>query len=437
MPLAWFEGLQLLPQHFEAIDARTDAVLVRHFNVVQPYFWGLDELHIDEDSLSNGLLSIVKVSGCFPDGLVFEWTSAQDGALETTMEGGEDISRYCLAIGIEDANDKGLRIPRFEKFISLSKTGTVANDDDPALIKWKPNIRVKKYIKNDTKFHQIPFVDILRKARGYEIAGYHPPSVRIIVGSACHKILLNFAKLLRVKADLIKVNPVGIVNAENYQNSLGWIFNCVASGLVNLETVLNDESAHPQHVFRTLCNIVASTSSLAGKLPPRLPTYSHLDIAERIESVIDIAERAIDPIRIDYFEWRAHAFLLNEGEWQVAVPEKLLADEFLVRVIFDPIVSITNFQNWLENVLIYMTGQKENYREMRVRGLDRRIDTNPPEFDLPLGSGGIFFRVFSTSEIKGSNNRLVMENPDERLSLNIKSLSLMEIIHDPATFEST
>jgi len=432
MPLAWFEGLQLMPQHFQAIDSRIDAMFARHLNMIYPYFWGVDELHIDEDTLSNGRLTIAKVSGCFPDGLVFEWTSAQDGALDADLSTEEEVARYCLAIAIEDLNEKGKSIRRYEKYISLSSDDIVSNDNVVPIIRWKPNLILKTYQRNDKKYIQIPLIDIIKNARGHEIGDFHPPSARLIVGSGCHSKVVHFARLLREKAELIKVSPVSVVNADDYHNSLGWIFNSVVGSLVNLESVLSDEAAHPQDIYDALCNIVASTSGLAGKIPPRLPVYSHLDIAERIGLVVEIAKRAIAPLGIDYLEWRMHSFLLNSGEWRVLIPDDFQGEEFLLQAVFDPVVSVSYVQTWLENVLIYVSGQKQNFREMRVRGLDRRLDTDPPIFDHPFNIDGVVFRVFTSGSVKVLNQSLVIENPDERLNLKIKSLSLMQSISFPS-----
>lgn len=426
MPPAWFEGLQLLPQHFEAIDARAEAMSIRHLKLSQPYFWGVDELSVDLAALSEGKLNIQNVAGCFPDGLLFDWNSAEDGLLQCNLDNTDEMARYSLVIAAEDFNENYLRIQRFEKYISVTNNDFVTNEDSLSIIRWKPNISLRKYSKISSRFIQIPIVEVTRSSRGFEIAEYHPPSLRMIVGSECHRNLVAFCKLLRQKALLVKASRVTIVNNEGFSNSLGWVFGVLASSLVDLECVLNDDAAMPVDIYRIVCKIVSGLSTLSAEIPIKLPNYNHIEINNCINVLIELAKNCVNPIGIDHSKWRAYAFVLGSNEWKVTLPGNILSDQLLVEAIFDPVVSSLAVQSWLENALIYLSGQKEQFRGLRVRGLDRSFESEPISFDAPRGIGSNVFRIYVGDSTLSNHQSLFIENPNDLHRLKIKSLTLMQ-----------
>lgn len=426
MPVAWFEGLQLLPQHFQAIDARVDAIAKRHLKLTQPYFWGIDQLSIDLSALSSGKLSIENVAGCFADGLVFDWNSTEDGILQCELDSSDQSARYSLVIAAEDFNENYLRMQRYEKLISISNSDLGVYEDQVSIIRWKPNILLKKYSTDNPRYLQIPIIEIIKSSRGFETAEYHPPSLRLIVGSNCHKNLVSLCKLLRQKALLVKAKRVTILSNDEFHNSLGWVFGILASSLVELECGLNDDAAMPIDIYRIVCKIIAGMSSLSAEIPVNLPTYSHIEINNRINELVEIVKAIVGPIGIDHRVWHAYPFQLMAGEWRVAIPNHISNDELLVEATFDPVAPSNAVQSWLENAFIFLSGQKEQFRGLRVRGLDRRFESEPMNFDVPRSVGSHVFRIYIGDSIASSIQSLFIENPDERHGLKIKSITLMQ-----------
>ncbi|UQZ90371.1 type VI secretion system baseplate subunit TssK [Deltaproteobacteria bacterium Smac51] len=68
----WTEGMLLRPQHFQQQDRYTAALARRGAEIFFHYPWGLTELKIDEQYLSLGKFVLSRVSGVFPDGVIFE-----------------------------------------------------------------------------------------------------------------------------------------------------------------------------------------------------------------------------------------------------------------------------------------------------------------------------------------------------------------------------
>lgn len=70
--VVWFEGMTLDPHHFQQWDRNHRQNLKHLLTAVCSYYWGVSELSIDEDGISNGQFHLLRCSGILPDGGSFE-----------------------------------------------------------------------------------------------------------------------------------------------------------------------------------------------------------------------------------------------------------------------------------------------------------------------------------------------------------------------------
>ncbi|WGG53482.1 type VI secretion system baseplate subunit TssK [Rugamonas sp. DEMB1] len=68
----WTEGLPLAPQQFQQTDRYHEARLQRIASAINPHLWGVRALSVNEDQLSNNVLSINTMSLIFQDGDIVE-----------------------------------------------------------------------------------------------------------------------------------------------------------------------------------------------------------------------------------------------------------------------------------------------------------------------------------------------------------------------------
>ena len=68
--VAWLEGMFLVPQHFQHLDAATSAQLQYHVRALAPFHWGLLELGIDDQALTKGEVVITTLEAILPDGSI-------------------------------------------------------------------------------------------------------------------------------------------------------------------------------------------------------------------------------------------------------------------------------------------------------------------------------------------------------------------------------
>jgi len=68
----WKEGMFLQPQHFQQAERHLLAMMHARSVAASPHYFGVTDVAIDRDALSNDLVSLSKCAGVLPDGFVFD-----------------------------------------------------------------------------------------------------------------------------------------------------------------------------------------------------------------------------------------------------------------------------------------------------------------------------------------------------------------------------
>ncbi|NLE01508.1 MAG: type VI secretion system baseplate subunit TssK, partial [Fibrobacter sp.] len=69
--ILWKEGMFLQPQHFQQAERYLLNNIHSRITAFQPYYFGVTEVEIDRDALSNELLTLNRCTGILPDGTTF------------------------------------------------------------------------------------------------------------------------------------------------------------------------------------------------------------------------------------------------------------------------------------------------------------------------------------------------------------------------------
>lgn len=69
--VVWYEGMGLDPHHFQQSDRYQRAVLDFRIRSIAPFDWGISDLNIDKEALSNGQFRLLRCKGVTPDGVIF------------------------------------------------------------------------------------------------------------------------------------------------------------------------------------------------------------------------------------------------------------------------------------------------------------------------------------------------------------------------------
>lgn len=107
-PLYWHQGLFLQPQHFQLLERSQDSRLQSFLHMSRPYFWGVEELQLQQAALGSRSFGLQQGGFLFPDGTyaVFPGNALiESRSFEFDwVEGGKPFPVY---VGLRKWNDAG------------------------------------------------------------------------------------------------------------------------------------------------------------------------------------------------------------------------------------------------------------------------------------------------------------------------------------------
>ncbi len=428
-PVAWFEGLQLLPQHFQCADSRVEHLLRRNALGCSPWHWGVDRLIFDEIALSAGKLRVLEAAGQFPDGLVFDFEAGESGALEYDFGSmpADGVLRIALAVPALSYRDGPSSVRRFHKHFGAPVTDQSDPDEKAAIGRLRPNLSLQIWGRDTGHHVQLPLVEVAASGDGFAATAYHPPAIRLIKGSAALDSATRAALRLRAAAELVKGLAVPDQLPLQYSNGQGWILSCLVSGLVTLENLLADGATHPRELHLALCAVAGSLAPLAGCVPPCFPAYDHLDPGLSIERLAFFVLDHIPALRMADRPWIEIPFATGEdGFCRALLPEGYKRGTVaLLLALTDPDVD-GQVGEWLKTALIASEGQVAQCRKLRVKGLSRKEVGGIEELGIVTGRTQRMVVIEGLDLSRhGAERTIVLETVPDRIKHLVVEMSLV------------
>ncbi len=123
-PLFWHEGLFLQPQHFQLEDLHFQSLLTPFHRLLQPYFWGIGDLDIQETALGNRSFNLLKGEFLFPDKtyVVFPGNAVLEARSfdEAWLEGDKPLTVYIGLRKWNDAFENVTELPKLDNFSEVT-----------------------------------------------------------------------------------------------------------------------------------------------------------------------------------------------------------------------------------------------------------------------------------------------------------------------------
>ncbi len=386
----WHEGMQLLPQHFQVTDARIDALLRLQMCYEQPLAWGLDLLELDEVALSKGMLDVKKIAGRFPDGYFFHFDTTEAGTrLSCSVEEvGREAVRYAVCIPKRDFTQNNAAVQRYAQFAGKPISDVTNPTESAVVVRWAPNLSIQKFdLQNEASYFQIPFIDVIRNAVGYEALDFHPPAVRLIKGSSLVRELVRFITLIKTKAVELGVGPLPVKMPPEYKVGPEWVSVSLLMYLPRLEVHLMSPETHPMTILGDLCDMAGvMVPLLTGKPQEKLPIYDHADPGASIRFLTHFLTEMITRIGVTQSRLAAIPFDLHGDDWRCVLPTSFTGNELIVKVRFLAGKSENFVISWLSYALIAFEEDKNKCRELRIKGLARQGHVSIPNLGLEAES---------------------------------------------------
>lgn len=389
--IAWTEGMQLLPQHFQYADRRFDLLLRRYSAGCFAHHWGIDHFSLDPSALASGILKIISASGQFPDGLTFGFDTHQYPALEFDfgLAGREFPLRLALAVPASDFDSQAGSIRRYRQYYGAPIADSSNVDEKASIACLQPQLSIRVWTEDARDHVLLPLIEIAAAPQGFEVTPYHPPAVRIVSQSALEKAIVEVALGLRRAAALVQGHAVPDRIPEKYTNGHGWILSCLTSGLSTLEAQIASRVAHPYDLYLTLCGIAGNVAAIKGVIPPYFQAYDHFDPAAAISAISRFILDSIPSLEPERALAREIPFerQVEPGLWIVSLPVPFENKTAVLLLTLQTGNGEFQIQDWIDKALICYSSQMAHCRELRVRGLSRRLTNSESSLGLSCHPG--------------------------------------------------
>ncbi len=410
--IQWHEGMLLTPQHFQQLSLRQEALVQYCALAIQPYFWGVRRLSIDENLLLTGVYRLIDLEATMPDGLVVSHEAANGNALEmnlrpaideltdhpatihlavrtrscATIKG--DFIRYQSVEGepIRDENtgEGEVRIPRLRPHLTLVASETAPQQCD-----------------------SFPLAKVQFKDEVFSLTDYIPPTTRVSLDSPLGRICMAIAKKLREKATVLSDQ----VQAPSAPGSIPLIIEnkrkiqSLVAGLPLFESILYTGQSHPYELYLALTSMAGHLAALGSSLmPPVFSPYDHNNLRATYGQVQDFALRMVsEGISETYMGF---PFQFSNGIFELSFDRDWVDRRLILAVRGQAGMSDQDMIKWGEECLIGSYSVIQSMRDKRIRGATRQ--TIAAEEDLVPPRGVMFFLLkFDAEFIK----------PDEALQI--------------------
>lgn len=430
-PVQWSEGMLLSPQHLQQQDKYWDQQLCSVMSILQPHFFGISQLEIDQDELVNGKLVITSVSGIMPDGLIFNYPIeglAVNNAGE--IEGGdEEESKPALYRDLDKDFEKlkdgekflpiYLQVPKRgaaaakpqgsqQRFIPKLPEQVVDENTGYGAIevnRLAPNLSLSPVLPNST-FTYLQLLVITKDADDmYRVANYYPPMLTISALKSIENLCLQekikkLRVLIRKRTQLLTrvlKAEKGQANSDLKKKYSMYVLNLVKA-LPLLDIYNKTPDIHPFSLYTALANFLGQISTISshGIMPPVLPGYNHRDSHNAFVKILRIIEKTVLRVGLAYVsvlfrQAKPNLFYLN-------LNQKWAGKRLFIELSPNRGQTVESLQDWITNARIGEKGVLKELDQMRATGIKRTAREEVTPIDLYQSEGCLLFELESQDD---------------------------------------
>ncbi len=293
-PVAWTEGMFLRPHHLQHAELSADERLRYHLHAIDPFHWGVRELAIDEEALSDHQIVILRLDAVLPGGLILRHPG---NAVVETREFDPSSERVDVHVGVRhvsntDANvapkGNGARDVRYVvESYDLPDLSRGGFDSPIDLV--HPNARIflsgeEHALELHESFKIAEVVATGELKRPFSLSPtYAPPLLAMQAFPPLYdeivKIVSQIAAKVRVVAGRTTTIAVGDLPRM-------WMRYTLARMTPVLRHLLSTGETRPFDLYTALVETAGALASFAMEEPAELPSYDHENLHDCFHELV-------------------------------------------------------------------------------------------------------------------------------------------------------
>ena len=470
--LHWYDGMLLLPEHFQAAHRRQEMLVGYLARTVAPHGWGVKSL---KASIAGTKLAVLEIEAVMPDGLAIHYRVADLdegerplevdlGKMKPLLEHPNRLTVHLLATAwsrdciVEDWPEPGASGRYLSvKGAPLERDDEDTGKEDPAAEK----MRERPWLRPILKLHvgevsphgkdvALPIVRIAQDNDSRIVFDRYEPPRPAIGGSdyladyvdsqhpshfaAKHHLrdlATKVANSLRDKAQFLGEKVQRDRGVPGFRAAAGAAIDTRLRQLIHqfqmhqhdvenlralvrpvprLEGLIKDRSAHPFALYLALCDIVGDLAMLKGELHlPKVPAYDHLDPLASFDTLELHIRSMLDSLAQRYRI--LHFIPTRAGRFELSFHPTDLGERLIIGAVRATDQTVDSIQSWMAHADIATGERMPELKPKRISGPERVPIGRVDALDLSPPARTSLFEIEPTPEfIDRNDGLLVIEN---------------------------
>ena len=425
----WYEGMLLLPQHFQQADRRVRQMFWYHLSHLAPYYYGIVKFKADPALFSKGIIHVLELEMVMQDGFVIYFESRPDFALEIDLNDSPDQSwsgnTLMLHIGTlryrEGESNCDGPLARFQSIEGDMIVDENTGQNPVSFPRLRPKLFLLAGETPPPEFISIPLMRVMKKDDTYFATDFIPPQLSVSrnspLGSLCMELIQHIREKVSFLTDKVK-NP----STNSPDGDFAIALRTLISTLIPFEAMLYSEHNGPFQLYLGLCTIAGQISSLNPTLIlPTFAPYNHKNLRVTFMQVTSYCHETLDQIKETY---KIIRFEQEERMFKIKLPQPWIAPILTIGVEIHQTFGENEGMEWIKSAIIGSENYLRGIRDKRVLGSPRNINLKTGTFKNASGAGILMVNIQLTPEYTDPLHPLIITNISDTIEKRPKGLYL-------------
>jgi len=411
LPVHWYDGMYLRPQHFQAAERHWTELLRCAQQWSLAYNYGLREIEIGAEALANHQVQLIRCRACLKDGTLIELAPGQEPDrvdLKEAFEKSAAVTVYLaapkLALGRRNVTDEEDQTGRYCSIEQMVQDETEGGNEQDLQFR-QLNVSLKLSTDNLSGYETLPIARIKRAGESNATPqideSYVPPLLAV---DAWRPLAIGIVRgiydILGNKIEVLsrRVAERGISLASRDPGDLDDLLMLMTAngGYGTLNCLTFAAGVHPFPAYQELCRLVSQLSIFdANRRPPEIPAYDHDDLATIFLWAMRQIERLLGASRVLEFEQRY--FTGTDRGMQVTIDPKWLHSgwDWYVGVLAESITEQQCRELLRPGQLDWKMGSGQQVDLIFKHGIPgvEQVELERPPRGLPTREGWVYYEV--------------------------------------------
>ncbi len=354
----------LTPHHFQQSDNHFEDLLNTRIAALAPFEWGILDLQLNRDAITNGFVEVLNCSGIMPDGL---WMSMpqmgpppEPRPVENHFDSAANKLDVYLSIpskrmGTANFQTNGATANSNVRF--LQEAGTVVDETtgegEQQLAFARGNFKILFADELRDGYSSIKIAELERTATGQLTFSdkFVPPALHLGASTWLSNLLRQLVELLIAKSrslgDRRRQGGAGQVTFTSDDTTVFWMLNSINASIPIMTHLFHTRIVHPERLYREMAALAGALMTFSVTRHPKdvvrydhqdlYGTFRQLDIDIRDLLNVGVPERCVpiplEKVRESLYVGKVNdEELLKNAEFILGVSANTPEDKLLARI---------------------------------------------------------------------------------------------------------